>query len=85
MNNLTVSNLINTNPADNAFAVRDMSSDKPNNLIYLYKNGKTDRDAYAKYRYMEVFSWHCEPNFEDNGVIDMTQPCRVVITVDSDM
>lgn len=85
MNNLTVSNLINANAGKNAFAVRDMASSNPNNLVYLCKNGKTYEDAQKAYSHVEISSWHCEPNYNDNGVINMVEPCRVVVTVNSHM
>lgn len=85
MNNLTVSNLLDTNAGNNAFAVRDKASDNPNNLIYLYKNGKTYEDTQKAYSHVEIFSWHCEPNFEDNGMVNMAEPCRVIATVNSHM
>ena len=83
MFNQTVINVINANEGKKAFAIRDISSDKPNELIYLYRNGKFKKPAYDSYINMNVLSWHCEDNYEDNGTLNFTEPHRIVMTVDS--
>lgn len=61
-------------------AVKDLTSNSKT-LIILRENGKTSPETWGFYHDQNVCCWHCEPNMEDNGVINWKNPCRVIIEV----
>lgn len=79
---MLVKNLYDYTPinAKMALAIKDRNSNKPT-FIWLLKDEEIDCGVWDKYNNARVRSWYAEPNYEDNGTVSMTEPCRIIIEV----